>query len=254
MAAALIFFSFLAVNEKASLLRQGLLWGACVGFLIAILWIRQRFAGFLVPLGIFSFAIWRAFKFKKWIPVVRATGLLGAVAIVFALTASPWTFVYWKGFISPWPEKNSLTIRKKMLWEGMAEQLETSQKSPETSQKSPPHPQGAGLFGKGLGSYSFKDPYHQYPHNILVETFYELGPLGLLVILCLTLYGLFLASCLLLRANDPWVVSSAFILLTFVGHAMKAGDLGGLGFYFFVIAWIRGVWHGAPFQRDGSSG
>ena len=83
------------------------------------------------------------------------------------------------------------------------------------------------IYGNGIGSfgllYSGKDE-REYPHNLFLEIWFELG------VIALVFFAFFLIMPFYFRRSDfPKVLVICFLM-----HAMKSGDLTGLWTLFFV--------------------
>jgi O-antigen ligase len=82
------------------------------------------------------------------------------------------------------------------------------------------------IFGNGIGSFGLLYggvDEREYPHNLLLEVWFELGVIALVVFLFFLVFPFYLR-----RPNLPKVLAICFLF-----HAMKSGDLGGLWTLFF---------------------
>lgn len=85
-------------------------------------------------------------------------------------------------------------------------------------------------MGQGIGSFEEREPVYKYPHNIVLETAYELGIFGLLCVLAL--YVLVLRRVWLLWGSPPHRLLIAPLVIVFL-HILKAGDLA-----MFAYQWV----------------
>ena len=96
-------------------------------------------------------------------------------------------------------------------------------------------------MGQGLGSFSF-DHFNKYPHNCVLEAFYEMGLFGGLCVgaMCVMAFCRLLALFARPRHSGPsqatWFLHAAVVFL--LAHAMKANPLEDIGIfvYFLFIA------------------
>jgi hypothetical protein len=96
-------------------------------------------------------------------------------------------------------------------------------------------------LGHGLGSFSL-DHFNKYPHNCVLEAFYELGVLGALCVgfMCLTalrhIRGLFARQRNGEVVQSTWFLHAAVVFL--LAHVLKSGSLEHIGSfaYFLFIA------------------
>jgi len=113
-------------------------------------------------------------------------------------------------------------------------------------------------MGQGLGSFCF-DHYNKYPHNCLLEAFYELGLFGGLcvgamgVMACLHFVSLFARP----RHSGPspptWFLRAAVVFL--LAHAMKANpleDIGVFAYFLFISPDVRLPYRKADRRRHAS--
>jgi len=94
-------------------------------------------------------------------------------------------------------------------------------------------------FGGGLASFAVDFPGNNvYPHNDIVEAFYELGLLGG-VVMTYIVFSIVYTSVKVMRPfkNFMWnteIVLFSFLGLFMVGHDLKAGSLDAMGLMLFM--------------------
>lgn len=106
-------------------------------------------------------------------------------------------------------------------------------------------------WGQGLGSFSF-DHYNKYPHNCVLEAFYEMGIFGGLCVSAMCVVACCHFFMLFARPKDSgpdpptWFLHAAVVFL--LGHMLKANPLEDIGVfvYFLFIAPDLSLWGKAP--------
>jgi O-antigen ligase len=87
-------------------------------------------------------------------------------------------------------------------------------------------------FGQGIGSFQIIEPLYTYPHNVVLESAYELGILGLLAML-----GIYLM--VVRRAWQLWLSPPhrmlALLPVTVFLYMLKAGDIAELAFHWVYV-------------------
>ncbi len=100
-------------------------------------------------------------------------------------------------------------------------------------------------MGQGLGSFSF-DHFNKYPHNCVLEAFYELGIFGGLCVGCISLMACcHLPSLFARRGRSRGVPSTWFLnaaVLFVLAHLLKASPLESIGllaYFMFITPDVR---------------
>jgi O-antigen ligase len=87
-------------------------------------------------------------------------------------------------------------------------------------------------LGQGIGSFARIEPGFTYPHNVILEAAYELGALGLGVMVWM--YAVVAHRAWQLWRSPPHRIFGAVLALVFL-HMLKAGDLSTLAFQWVAL-------------------
>jgi len=93
-------------------------------------------------------------------------------------------------------------------------------------------------MGQGLGSFSF-DHFNKYPHNCVLEAFYELGLFGglcvgaMCVMACCHFFSLFARPGHSGPSPPTWFLCAAVVFL--LAHSMKANPLEDIGIFAYFL-------------------
>lgn len=171
--------------------------------------------------------------------------LATTLAIMFAIPALAWPVVanefsvaYWANFSSGYNSRaEAARTTIELLESGQTPQIANADKATVTLPRATSSQ--SWLWGNGLGYYASRSGDGlTYPHNLLLETSLESGPLavavfvGLLLILLLPIGGRFLIGTI----SRYEIVGSAAAVILFLA-SLKAGDMTSVGpIMFFAIA------------------
>ena len=197
-------------------------WLALLGLaqLFAILLLRQR--AHLIVLTVFVLA-------RFWVGRTKVVSLL-AVTIFFGLAITVIVNQYREYLVTE-------TVR--LYWTAAADGLMVETRMDLFLEAQ------AGIreypMGQGLGSFSFNH-FNKYPHNCILEAFYEMGVFGALCVGSICLMALSRLLTLFARqrhagpGQSAWFLHAAVLFL--LAHAMKANPLEDIGIfvYFLFIA------------------
>lgn len=232
-AATAICFIFLrkAINRQEDKSRILLLFITCAVLMVHLFWIRQRFDCIFCLLLLFLFSAYSSISKKRAQDITLYLSLLLTVSLILWISTAPLHWDYWKCLIYQPAFACQQRTEALMIY---AHTFMHATNMPGTSINF----SSLCLSNKGLGSFALVDTYRKYPHNILLETLYEVGIGGFLLLSFYTCWALFDASKTLLKKQKPLSLCHALNCLIFLGHAFKSGDLSYLGVYFFSITLV----------------
>ncbi len=185
--------------------------------LLAVLLLRQR--AHMIMLAVLVLARFWSARTKLF--------SLAAVTIAFALVVG-WIVGNYREYV--------LTETVRAYWQGAADgrmvegRMELALQALEGIRTCP--------TGLGLGAFSL-DHANKYPHNCVLEAFYELGVLGAIVVGSMCLMGLRQLPVLFRKraASDPgaegWFVRAVVVFL--LAHVLKSGSLEHIGIFVYFL-------------------
>lgn len=140
--------------------------------------------------------------------------IIGFVVLQWSALFSEAVTQYWEAFFSG----QSFAKRQELFWPALQRSL-------------------LQPFGHGLASYAELRLEAQFPHNLFVEAFYELGFMGAVAIASITALALYKTTPLFRTAlaADPHGSAIRSILFLHLAHSLKASELTSSGAMFMFI-------------------
>lgn len=264
---SLIAYSALMVIASASAIAVKRFWPLVAVFLFATFWVNKRAETLLIigiVLAYYAYIIVRS-KRERLAGAMKPIIIIGLAAVAAAALHNEANSMYWAALMGRSVQER-VDIAKVALSENPAPKstIDRSQIGLSTpagaKQAEGKRPTGAHLWGSGLASFSDASPEFHYPHNILLEAYFEQGVIGAVLLSGFMVTALSLSSWTAMRGYDPFGLGLTAIAVALLGISLKSGDItlfGRLAFFMILAASlpnpVSAAAEAGPEKRSGNS-